>query len=497
MTHPVSTPFPLFCSKQKLNRIVSNVSGKIVTVIGLGLFGGGEGAVRFFANRGAEVTVTDQKTADQLSPVLKRIEELELRFVLGRHDLDDLVRSDLIVVNPAVPRRSKLLRQCHDAGVPMTTPMNIFLAACPAPITAVTGSVGKSTTTAMLAKMLKESGYSVHLGGNMGISLLPELEQIKSDHFVVLELSSVQVEDAGHMDWSPRLGIITNLTPNHLDRYHSFEAYANAKKHILTHQSPHDAAFLNHCDPTLLQWTDEDLPGKIMFFAPDGSNTNPIEGVSIHSNRLLWKKDSERQVICTTDQISVPGKHNIANAMAATGAAIWLGCSVSTIRTALSQFSTLEHRLEQCEIFDGITFYNDSDATIPQSTVGAIETFERPITLIAGGYNKNLDIEPLAEAIARRVEVLVTLGESGPQIAQLTREAALHMGHSPLIEETSSLKESIEAAFRLSMPGSTVLFSPACASFDMFENFAERGQQFKKLVREVANERGLADAECA
>lgn len=478
------SPCPL-CPPERHAEILADLRGKRVSLIGLGLFGGGEGAARFLAGRGAQVTVTDLKGADELEPVLKRLSDLPLRYQLGGHDAEDLLRSDLVVANLAVPRCADVLRRCRDAGVPLTSPMNMFLTLCPVPVTAVTGAVGKSTTTAMLAIMLRQDGRRVRLGGNIGISLLPFVDQIRSDESVVLELSSVQLEDAVHLRWAPQVAVVTNVSPNHLDRYGTFQAYAEAKRGILAFQSGADTAILNAADPVTGQWLRRGIGGRLLRFDPVSGSGPLVAGMNLRGGLMVWQEGTRQQVVCSPRHVSLPGAHNVANAMAAAAAACRLGVSPAAIRRALASFKTLEHRLEPCGRLGGMTFYNDSDATAPQSTVAGMASFDGPLTLIAGGCNKDLDMAPLAAAVARRAQALVTIGRDGPVIAHLTRLACLEAGRSLPIREAGSLREAVEAAVELSAPGSTVLFSPACASFDMFQNFVERGRRFKELVADL------------
>ncbi len=496
-----------FCAVDRLRELLSDLPGKRVLLIGLGLFGGGEGAARFLGQKGARLTITDPKTPEQLAPTIKRLSDLSLQYRLG----PDYVgaqhaaapQADLLVVNPAVPRTCELLRLYRQAGVPITSPMNMFLALCPAPVAGVTGSTGKSTTTAMLGQMLQRAGRPVLLGGNIGISLLPLVESITADHIVVLEMSCFQVEDAACLPWSPQVAVLTNITPNHLDRYESFGAYAAAKQNILAFQSESDAAVLNASDAILWRWGRQQLRSHVIFFEVESSRRPLARGMSLRHGKLIWTDGASQEIICSREDIPLPGAHNLANALAAAAAAHWLGVRAEAVRSALREFKPLEHRLEPCGVFGGATFYNDSNSTTPQSTVAALESFRRPVTLIAGGYDKGLDLDPLARAIAERVEVLITMGRCGPRIAQLTRQkrqlapGADTSPEAPLIREADSLEEAVEAALQLSMPGSMVLFSPACASYDMFQNYAERGQRFKDLVAASAPGRPASRAKRA
>ena len=454
-----------------------------VVLLGLGLFGGGEGAARFLAQKGAHVTVSDLKTAEHFAPVIERLSDLPIRYQLGGHDLDEVVQADLVVVNPAVPRTSSVLRACRQAGIPLTSPMNIFLTLCLAPVAGVTGSTGKSTTTVMLGAMLREGRQgNVWVGGNIGVSLLPVVDKISADDVVVLELSSFQLEDTACLPWSPRVAVVTNITPNHLDRYEGLEAYQEAKKGIIACQSETDAAVLNASDATLRLWARREAKGKVLFFDPTAEDGPMVEGMNLRGGRLIWNNGAEPQVICAREHVSLPGAHNLANAMAAAAAARWLGVDAESIRRVMAELKPLEHRLEMCGECAGIKFYNDSNSTAPESTVAALRSFDGPVTLIAGGYSKKLDLRPLARLAAQTAEVLITIGQTGPSIAQWCREAALQAGRTPVMREVGSLEEAVQAAIELSMPGSVVIFSPGCASYDMFQNFAERGRRFKELV---------------
>jgi len=471
-----------FCPLRELKAGLESLRGRRVGLVGLGSFGGGEGAARFLSQRGAEVIVSDLRTAEELSGTIERLSDLPLRYALGGHSLDELTRCDLIVANPAVPRTSEVLRACSDAGAPLTTPMNMFLALCRGTMAGVTGSVGKSTATSMLAAMLRKGKRRVHLGGNIGISLLPEVDQIAEDDLVVLELSCFQLEDAADLRLSPHVAVLTNLTPNHLDRYESVLSYVAAKQSIVEHQHAGDLAVLNWADATCRKWACRGLKGDMLFFNPEDKPGPLVKGMNVRGERLVWSDGDATHVICHTDEVSLPGEHNVANALAASAAALWLGIPPEGVREALAECPPLEHRLEECAEFAGMHFFNDSDATTPDATIAGLRSFEPPLTLIAGGHNKGLDLTPVAEEIARRADVLVSLGDCGKLLSRLVREASLHAGREPVVRDAATLNEAVETAVKLSMPGSVVLFSPGCASFDMFPNFAERGRQFKLLV---------------
>jgi UDP-N-acetylmuramoylalanine--D-glutamate ligase len=451
--------------------------------MGLGLFGGGEGAARFLIGRSARLTVTDLRPEEKLAPSLARLEGLPITYRLGEHATQDFVGADLVVANPAVPRRSLFLRAAQEQHVPITSPMNLFLALCPMRVAAVTGSNGKSTTTALLAEVLKSAGQKVWLGGNIGISLLPSLPLMGPTDVAVLELSSFQLQDAAALGWSPHLAVVTNVTPNHLDRHETFEAYEEAKRAIVRYQDPKDLAVLNARDPVLQRWANQGVPGELVLFDAHPSPARLCHGVNLLGDRLVWRNTTRHEVICLREDVPLLGMHNTENAMAAAAAARCLGAGSEAIREALSTFTGLEHRLELVGEFRGVRYYNDSYSTTPASGIAAVESFRSPVTLIAGGYDKKLDMTPLARAAARSAEVLITIGQTGPTLAQKARQESFFLGRSMLIREACDLEEATLAAKQLSMPGTAVVFSPGCASYDMFENYNHRGQVFKELVR--------------
>jgi len=470
------------CSSDELRRIVGDIAGRPVTLMGLGLFGDGQGAARYLATRGAQVTATDLRPAEKLAPALERLADLPITYHLGGHCQEDFTRCALVVASPAVPRGNVYLQAAERAGVPITSPMNMFLSLCPAPVAAVTGSNGKSTTTALMAAIVRALGVRTWLGGNIGICLLSDLERMSREDAVVLELSSFQLEDAAVLKWSPHVAVLTNVTPNHLDRHGTMEAYADAKRNIVRYQTAEDFAVLNaHCDEAC-RWAREGLPGRVRWFDAEAPAGCLPEGVSLISGRLIRRDGPRHEVLCTREDIPLLGMHNVENVMAAAAGAGCLGAGFEEVRAALASFVGLEHRLELIGEFRGMRFYNDSDSTTPASAIAAVRSFSGPVTLIAGGYDKKLDVSPMAREAALGAEALITMGQAGPLIAQKAREENALIGRSLLVREVSTLSQAVDAAAELSMPGTTVLFSPGCASYDMFENCNHRGEAFKHLV---------------
>jgi UDP-N-acetylmuramoylalanine--D-glutamate ligase len=470
------------CRLNELRPLLSSLPGRRVTLMGLGLFGGGRGAARFLAESGARLTATDLRSAGKLAPSLDALADLSIDYHLGGHQEEDFTQTSLVVVSPAVPKSNAYLHAAQRAGVPITSPMNMFLALCPAPVAAVTGSNGKSTTTALLASMLRACGQKTWLGGNIGVCLLSSLQRISPSDLVVLELSSFQLEDATVLQWSPHLAVLTNITPNHLDRHGTMDAYAGAKRNMVRFQGPDDIVVLNARNDLLREWAREGMPGKVLWFDSEPTGGLP-EGVSLISGRLVWRAGPRHDVLCAREDIPLLGLHNVENVMAAAAGACCLGAGSEAVREALSTFVGLEHRLELVGEYRGMRFYNDSDSTTPDASVAAMRSFSGPVTLIAGGYDKKLDLAPMAREAAAGAEALITIGQTGPVIAQKAREEGAFSGRSLLVREARTLEEAVDAAAELSMPGTTVLFSPGCASYDMFENCEQRGEAFKHLVR--------------
>jgi len=456
-----------------------DLCGKRVTVMGLGLFGGGDGVVRFLVRRGAVVTVTDLRDEDTLREAVAGLCHLPVTFHLGRHEDADFTQADLVVVNPGVPPSSPYLRLALAAGVPCDTEINMLFRLCPAPIAAVTGSNGKSTTTALLAAMLEQSGRKVWLGGNIGGSLLASVEEICSRDIVVLELSSFQLERLPWAERSPHVAVVTNLVPNHLDRHGTMAAYAEAKKPIFRYQRPGDALVLFRDDPLVSTWAAEAPQGvRVLWFGRNALGPSEEGGVLTGQDLCLWMNGSELRL--SLDRIRIPGEHNRLNAAAAAVAASFLGATGTRMEAAVASFPGLAHRLQLVAEHRGVRYYNDSIATNPDSVIVALRSLSGGIVLIAGGADKKLSYEALGHEIARRVRCVVLMG----QAADLIEQSILAAGGPPtMVRRASSFEGAVSIAIQEARPGEAVLLSPACASFDMFRNFEERGQRFMDLVR--------------
>ncbi len=429
----------------------SSLSNRRVTVVGLGRFGGGVGVTRWLFRQGAIVTVSDKASEDELIDSVRDLEDINVTLHLGGHQGEDFLRADLLVVNPAVSKDSPLLQAAQSAGVPRTSEINLFLERCSAPVVGITGSVGKSTTTAMTGAIMSKK-FTTHVGGNIGGSLLEDIPQIEPDHVVVLELSSFQLEDLPLIGISPHVALVTNLTPNHLDRHGTMDSYAAAKKNIFRFQCPDDVLILNsECDATK-SWGDES-PGKVEFFDP---SAGPFE-------------------------LSIPGQHNQANAQGAWSAARQFGIDRELAGDALREFKGLPHRLQFVRERDGVRYYNDSKCTTPEGAIVAMRAFPtHKVIIIVGGYDKGADFDSLGAELACRAKCVIAIGATREKIVSKVRKH--HTEPLPITESADTLDQAVAIAKKLTAPGDIFLLSPACASYEMFTNYEHRGERFIELV---------------
>lgn len=452
---------------------------KRVTVMGLGRFGGGVGVARWLAALGARVLVTDLADRDRLADSLAALAGCEIEQCLGEHREADFRETDLIVVNPAVKDDSPFLQVARDAGVPITTEINLFVERCPAFTIGVTGSAGKSTTATMLGVALEatlEPPRRCYVGGNVGVSLLDELPHMTADDVAVLELSSFQLHRTPLVRWSPNVAVITNLAANHLDWHGNFAAYAAAKFNIIRFQDPARDLIVTHEDDDLRRQFGQlfgDVAGIWRFDVVDG-----VCVAKFQSNSAVESDD--RFAHWPDVELAVPGLHNRVNATAALTALHAMGLPTERAVAALHDFPGLEHRL--CRVGDcgGRVWYNDSKATTPEATLRAIDAIDAPLAIILGGYDKGADFGELTRRVAQRCRFAACIGTVGARIAEQIAAAG---GNTAYVE---SLGPAVDACWAHSGPGDAVLLSPACASWDQFVDFRARGDAFVAAVRALA-----------
>ena len=440
-----------FSTSEQSVESVDNFRGLRATVMGLGRHGGGVAVARFLAAQGAVVTVTDLADEAALIEPLADLADAGIeRFHLGGHQDDDFRLADLVVVNPAVRPGSPFVELARESGARITSEIELFLNACPAPVIGVTGTSGKSTTAAMTAAILGAAARRTWLGGNIGVSLLADLPRIEPGDRVVLELSSFQLFWLNEEVRWPRWAVVTNFSPNHLDWHGRLEFYAAAKQRLLQHVAADGAVILDRDNPVLQHWAS-----------------------LVHQHALLPPSPLEQ-----IPPLCVPGPHNRVNASLAAAASLAAGVDTDAVWRGLSQFTGLPHRLVRVAEVDGRQFFNDSKSTTPAATLAAMDAIDRPVWLLLGGADKQIDLTPLAQAAARYAAGAAVYGAVGPTLDELLALRA------PLLPRcrTKTLDEALGWCWAKSRPGDAILLSPGCSSLDQFRDYAERGQRFEQLV---------------
>jgi len=446
---------------------LASLKGKKVSVIGAGV--SNTPLIRMLLSR-CELYVHDKKSESQFDPgFLGELKEHKVKLVLGEGYLDS-VEGDVIFRTPGVRPDVPALESARARGAQITSEMDVFFSLCPCPITAITGSDGKTTTSTIIAELLRAQGYKVFLGGNIGAPLLPRVDEMDQNSRVVVELSSFQLMDMTH---SPHTAVITNVTPNHLDWHRGMDEYTDAKFNLLSHQSESGVCVLNCDDPTTRGFG-ERCPAGARYFS-----LNALEnGYSFDGENIC--KDG--RPLLRADRLRIPGRHNIANFMAAL-AATEGEVSIDSIMQVADTFTGVEHRIEFTRELDGVKYYNDSIASSPTRSQAGLMCFDCPVVLIAGGYDKKIAFDDFGELVCERVDTLMLCGATADKI-----EAAVLGAKNPKkprIFRYDDLLSTVQACREIAQSGSVVLFSPACASFDQFPNFMERGKFFKKAVADL------------
>ncbi len=445
-----------------------------VTVMGLGSFGGGAAVVRYLCERGARVRVSDQRTEEQLAGTLAELNNVTgADYALGGHEWSHFADADLVLVNPAVPPNHPLLQRMHAADIPLSSEMNLFWQLNRGRVVAVTGSNGKSTTTALIHTLIDQSGQHCWLGGNIGRSLLPEVDRIRSDDWVVLELSSFQLHQLDAIRARPDIAVVTNFTPNHLDWHGSLEHYRQSKQAILRWQTSDGWCVLNALDSDVAAWTSN--AQRILCGQP-GPNSVWLDG-----DQAVLKMPDARGSIDLNENLNLPGAHNRQNALQAMAAAILAGVSIDDVSQGLREFQPLPHRLQFVGEFQGRRFFNDSISTTPESTIAALKSFTEPVVILAGGYDKLIDLTPMARCVSTNAKAAVLMGQTAAVLEELIRsETPLHA-----CRVAADFDAAFKQAVAYSAPGDVVLLSPGCASYDWFRSFVQRGERFAELAREL------------
>jgi UDP-N-acetylmuramoylalanine--D-glutamate ligase len=455
--------------------------GRHVVVLGLARQGRALG--RWLPTIGARVTLSDSRSADSLSGLQREFAaQLNVRFVLGGHPLELLDDCDVLCVSGGVPLDQPIIQEAYRRHIRVTNDAQLFVERCPAPVLGITGSAGKTTTTALTGAMCCASGRETFVGGNIGQVLLDVLPRITANDLVVMELSSFQLE---LMTSGPTIAAVLNATPNHLDRHGTMDAYRAAKAHIYRYQGTHDLAVFGYDDPVAREMSRE-APGRMAYFS---MREKMLSGAFLRNNELIVTRGdsapAEGQIaVCKRDAIRLRGDHNVLNTLAACAVAGAAYIPAEAMRAAIETFTGVDHRLEMVAVIDGVTWVNDSIATAPERVVAALHSYTEPLILLAGGRDKNLPWDDMAALAVTRCRAVIAFGEYGPQVVEHMQRAQEEHPGAPIEQITgvADLEAAVAAARQIAHSGDVVLLSPGGTSFDAYPDFAARGQHFRDLV---------------
>mgnify|MGYP000990490566 FL=1 len=454
-----------------LQEYIASLRGKTVAVIGIGV--SNTPLLRLLLREGISVTACDRSSREKLGALAGELEAAGAKLQLGDGYLQNLSQ-DVIFRTPGLRPDVPELEAARARGSVITSEMEVFFQVCPCPIIAVTGSDGKTTTTTIIAELLRAAGHTVHVGGNIGHPLLAEADTIRPTDWAVLELSSFQLMTMTH---SPHIAVVTNLAPNHLDVHKSMEEYVWAKENIFRHQQPGDIAVFN-LDNAITRELSAHAPGRALYFS---RQAEPENGVFLRGDAVISRRDGHERQIMTTEDIRLPGVHNVENYMAAIAAVDGL-VPDETIRTFARAFNGVEHRIELVRTWRGVRFYNDSIASSPSRTIAGLRSFKEKVILIAGGYDKHIPFDVLGPEVVEHVKLLILCGATADKIRAAVEQAPGYRPGHPEILDVTPFQRAVETARDRAVPGDVVTLSPACAAFDQFKNFMERGKTFKAIV---------------
>ncbi len=449
------------------------VEGKRVSVLGAAR--SGRAVAALLKRKGATVFVSDKAPAEKMQEAVAEFRSLNIAAEFGGNG-ERVLDADLIVVSPGVPSDLPVLREAVARGITVASELETASWFCRGTIVGITGTNGKTTTTTLAGKLFEDSGFKTIVAGNIGTAFAQYVEEIDRNTTVVLEVSSFQLDYC--IDFRPQVSVLLNITPDHLDRYgHSFERYSDAKTRIFARQRKGDTLVYNIDDPETKRQVDNKASPEIRRL-PFSVSRKLEEGAWVESGRLVVAVDGKRSSLLPVASVGIPGVHNLANAMAATLAAMVLGAEPNAVAKTLERFKGVEHRLEFVRELRGIAYVNDSKATNVDSVWYALQSFERPIVLILGGRDKGNDYTRLHDLVRNHVRAIVAIGESAGKVVKAFEGVRA-------AETAETMEDAVDLCTRRAQPGDVVLLSPACASFDWFENYEHRGRVFKKIVMEL------------
>ena len=459
----------------KLEEFNNYLDGRRVAIIGLGV--SNIPLIEYMHEVGAETVVFDQRDIDHIpSELISKVICYDMEYSLGEDYLSKLVDFDIIFRSPSCLPTEPAIQLEAARGAIVTTEVEMLIELCPGKVIGITGSDGKTTTTTLIYNIIKDAGYNCYLGGNIGIPLFTKVAEMKPEDYIILELSSFQLMG---MKISPSISVVTNVTPNHLNIHSDMEEYIEAKKNIFKYQNENGILILNY-DNEITRSFAEEAPGKVIFFSSENKLT---DGYMVDNKNIKYCNGEYRTHLLETKDMIIKGIHNYMNASCALAATKTLVSQEMAIKT-IAGFKGVEHRLELVkESKNKIKWYNDSASSSPTRTIVGLNAFAfKNVILIAGGYDKNTDYEPLALPVINSCKALILMGQTADKIEKAVKKALLNNTKKIDIYRCDCLEDTIVLANRLATKGDIVLFSPASASFDMFKNFADRGEQFKKFV---------------
>lgn len=461
---------------KKLEEFNNYIRYRKVAIIGLGV--SNIPLIDYMYEKKAKVTVFDERKIDSIpKEILDKIKKYDFKFYFGKNSLENLNDFDIVFRSPScLPTRKELVKE-EEKGTIVTTEIEMLMKMCPCKIIGVTGSDGKTTTTSLINHILEKSGKTTFLGGNIGTPLFTKLSKMTPEDIVVLELSSFQLMG---MEISPDIAVITNISPNHLNIHKDYQEYIDAKKNIFKYQNEKNTLILNY-DNEITRKCSNEAKGNVIFF----SSKEKLDNGFIVDDKIIKQcKDQIREHILNTDEVKLKGKHNYEN-IAAALAATYKIVGLDSVIQVIKEFNAVEHRLEFVREINGVKWYNDSASSSPTRTISGLKAFDEKITLIAGGYDKNLDYTPIAKPIIEKVNNLILMGQTSEKIFNAVKQELDNQNKQLHIYTCNNLEETIKTAKKVTKPGEIVLFSPASASFDMFKNAVERGKKYKEFVQKI------------
>lgn len=444
-------------------------SKKKIAVLGLGK--SGMSVIRFLAKQGVQVFASDSSPYNAESPAAGELEKLRIPAEWGGHT-SKVLESDVVVISPGVLPDLPILKEARHKKIPIWPEIEVAYRFCPGPVIAITGTNGKSTVAALTAHLMNENGMDARVAGNIGTPLLDQIESMSARSWAVMEVSSFQLETI--VKFRPKIACITTITQDHLNRHPGVQSYIEAKARILENQEGEDVAVLNVEDPATRSLAVK-AKGKVLWFGRHST----IEGIFLEGERVVWHQGDFKETLAKTTGFPLQGEHNVRNLVAAV--AVCFAAGLTTATKGIDTFKGLPHRFEFVTSIGGIDFYDDSKATNPDALAAALNSFNRPVVLIAGGDDKSLDSAPMARAARGKVKALVALGKNNAKILE-----AFSFLPKERRSDSHDLKEAVRLAFGKAGPGDVVILSPGCASFDLFHSAEERGEQFQKCIRELA-----------